>query len=51
MILMTSFCADGVHVNNARVVVGDVAAANGVMHIIDMVLIPPQYATGHIVGK
>jgi uncharacterized surface protein with fasciclin (FAS1) repeats len=31
----------GVSVNNARVTVADVAAGNGVIHVIDRVLLPP----------
>lgn len=31
----------GVKVNNARVVTADVAASNGVIHVIDAVLLPP----------
>lgn len=33
----------GVSVNNARVVQADVAASNGVIHIIDRVLLPPAH--------
>jgi len=32
--------ADGVRVGNARVIAADVAAANGVIHVIDAVLLP-----------
>lgn len=32
----------GVHVNNARVVIADVGATNGVVHVIDKVLVPPS---------
>jgi uncharacterized surface protein with fasciclin (FAS1) repeats len=32
----------GVHVNNARVIIADVDATNGVVHVIDRVLIPPS---------
>ena len=31
-----------VFVDNARVVKADVAASNGVIHVIDAVLLPPQ---------
>mgnify|MGYP001805045311 FL=1 len=34
--------ADTVTVNNANVVVADVEASNGVIHIIDRVIIPPS---------
>jgi uncharacterized surface protein with fasciclin (FAS1) repeats len=34
--------ADGVTVNGANVVAADVAASNGVIHVIDAVLLPPS---------
>lgn len=34
--------ADGVTVNGANVVTADVAASNGVIHVIDAVLLPPE---------
>ncbi|MBA3819239.1 MAG: fasciclin domain-containing protein [Deltaproteobacteria bacterium] len=34
--------ASGVKVNNATVVKADVTASNGVIHVIDTVLLPPQ---------
>ncbi|MBA89046.1 MAG: hypothetical protein CMB16_07270 [Euryarchaeota archaeon] len=34
--------SDGVMVNNANVISADVMASNGVVHVIDAVLIPPQ---------
>ena len=34
--------ADGVTVNGANVVTADVAASNGVIHVIDAVLLPPS---------
>jgi len=33
---------DGVMVNNANVIAADVKASNGVVHVIDTVLLPPQ---------
>lgn len=33
---------DGVKVNNAKVVSADVVASNGVIHVIDTVLMPPK---------
>ena len=36
-----SITAEGVMINNAMVVVADVAADNGVVHVIDAVLLPP----------
>jgi uncharacterized surface protein with fasciclin (FAS1) repeats len=32
--------SDGVHVNNAQVIQADIMASNGVIHVIDTVLIP-----------
>jgi uncharacterized surface protein with fasciclin (FAS1) repeats len=34
--------ADGVTVNDANVVTPDIEASNGVIHAIDMVLMPPE---------
>jgi LPXTG-motif cell wall-anchored protein len=34
--------ADGVKVNDANVVAADVMAANGVIHVIDSVILPPS---------
>ena len=53
---MTSCVAEGVtYVNDARVVAADVAATNGVMHVIDHVLVPAKYlqeATSRpVIGK
>merc|ERR1740117_1858745 len=42
--LLIQKSAAGVTVNNANVVVADVAASNGVVHVIDSVLIPPVTA-------
>jgi transforming growth factor-beta-induced protein len=36
---------DGVFINNARLVKADVKASNGVIHVIDTVLLPPADAT------
>ena len=33
---------DTVRINDAQVVITDIAAANGVIHVIDTVLVPPQ---------
>lgn len=33
---------DGVKVNNANVVMADIAASNGVVHVIDTVILPPE---------
>ncbi|WP_128547556.1 fasciclin domain-containing protein [Larkinella soli] len=38
--------AGGVFVNGAKVVAADVAVSNGVMHVIDQVLMPPPTANG-----
>jgi len=34
---------DGVQINNANVVTADLAGTNGVVHIIDAVILPPSY--------
>ena len=36
-----SITADGVFINDAQVTVADLAADNGVVHVIDAVLLPP----------
>jgi len=33
---------DSVMVNNAHVVTADIAASNGIIHVIDSVLVPPS---------
>ncbi|MFK8075594.1 MAG: fasciclin domain-containing protein [Granulosicoccus sp.] len=33
---------DGVMINNAKVVSADIKASNGVIHVVDKVLLPPQ---------
>ena len=38
------------YVNHARVVLGDVPATNGVMLVLDKVLVPPNYVTA-LLGK
>ena len=40
--------ANGVFINNAQVTVADVAASNGVVHVIDAVLLPPVMPTSTI---
>ena len=41
--LTITVAADGVvQVNNARIVQADIVATNGVIHLIDVVLVPPQ---------
>jgi len=37
-----SVSADGVKVNDANVVTADIEASNGVIHVIDAVILPPQ---------
>lgn len=39
---VTLSTADGVTVNGAKVVTADVAASNGVIHVIDAVILPPD---------
>lgn len=36
---------DGVMINNAKVITADIPASNGIIHVIDTVLIPPQKDT------
>lgn len=38
---ITATVGNGVAINNANVVAADVAASNGVIHVIDTVLLPP----------
>ncbi|MCH2133484.1 MAG: fasciclin domain-containing protein [Phycisphaerales bacterium] len=42
---------DGVHVNNARVVMADIDASNGVIHVIDSVMLPPASAAAASTAK
>jgi uncharacterized surface protein with fasciclin (FAS1) repeats len=44
-----SITADGVFINNAQVIVADLAADNGVVHVIDAVLVPPTPETTTVV--
>ncbi len=43
--------ANGVTVNGAKVTTADVQASNGVIHVIDSVLLPPAPAPGTIVAE
>jgi uncharacterized surface protein with fasciclin (FAS1) repeats len=45
-----SINANGVFINNAKVTVADIVADNGVVHVIDAVLLPPS-ATGQVVDN
>ncbi len=38
--LMVTINTDGVFINNAKVIVADIIASNGVVHVIDAVLVP-----------
>jgi uncharacterized surface protein with fasciclin (FAS1) repeats len=38
--------SSGVKVNDAMVVLADVPASNGIIHVIDTVLLPPDFALG-----
>lgn len=44
-----SITTDGVFINNAQVTVADVAADNGVVHVIDAVLLPPAPPSNTVV--
>ncbi|XP_069140666.1 transforming growth factor-beta-induced protein ig-h3-like [Argopecten irradians] len=46
-----SVSGDSVQVNNGKVLSADIAATNGVVHIIDHVLIPLRYLGSAILGK
>ncbi|XP_069138919.1 transforming growth factor-beta-induced protein ig-h3-like [Argopecten irradians] len=46
-----SVSGGSVHVNTAKVLKADIAATNGVVHIIDQVLIPSRYHGSSIFGK
>ncbi len=43
--VMVSITAEGVFINNAKVTVADLVADNGVVHVIDAVLLPPAPTT------
>ncbi|XP_012944900.1 transforming growth factor-beta-induced protein ig-h3 [Aplysia californica] len=49
--LTVTMMANGtVMINQAHVVLGDLSATNGVVHIVDSVLVPEPYATALIMG-
>jgi uncharacterized surface protein with fasciclin (FAS1) repeats len=39
--LTVQICPNGVYINDAMVVIADIQASNGVIHVIDTVLLPP----------
>ena len=43
--------SDGVFINNAKVIVADVLADNGVVHVIDAVMLPPTTVVDVLVGS
>ncbi|MBK9734908.1 MAG: fasciclin domain-containing protein [Saprospiraceae bacterium] len=43
--------ADGVFINNARVTVADINADNGVVHVINAVLLPPKTVADIVIGS
>ena len=45
------FPGSGVMINNAHVTKADISATNGVVHVIDHVLIPARYLFSTIIGK
>ncbi len=40
---------DGVFINNAKVIINDIVAANGIVHVIDAVLLPPRVTVVDII--
>ena len=47
--VVVSITADGVFINQAQVIVEDVTAGNGVVHVIDAVLLPPTPPSNTVV--
>jgi transforming growth factor-beta-induced protein len=49
--IKVTISTDGVFINNAQVTVADIVATNGVVHVIDAVLLPPNTVVDVIIGS
>ena len=48
---VTLSTADGVTVNGAKVVQADIVASNGVIHVIDAVILPPDVDPAALIAQ
>ena len=48
---VTLSTADGVTVNGAKVVQADIVASNGVIHVIDAVILPPDVDPAALISQ